>query len=122
MKATFSELLRARRAELGHNQKQAAEQIGVHAEEVSRWERGDVKAPRTKARGKLANYLRMTPTDLGRLVESEDEITGPGSNGAAHPSQNGATGIGPAALRRRAEAKREVADELDRLADELEGR
>lgn len=68
----LKDLLRARRAELGVTQAQAAEVVGVHKEEISRWERGEVRTPKVAQRAGIAKFLEMELGAVNALIDGSD--------------------------------------------------
>lgn len=59
--------LREQRKNKGHRQSEAAEQLGVHLNTLSRWETGDVPTSLDHFLS-LADYLEVTCDDLRSLL------------------------------------------------------
>lgn len=60
---TLGELLRAERTARGLTQRQAGPELAVTFQTYSRWERGHTSPP-MRYRGRLARWLRVTPTEV----------------------------------------------------------
>src|SRR3954471_5105682 len=69
---SLAALLFDRRTELGLRQDDAAKKIGVHTEEVGRWERGEVLRPNPENRRKIARFLKMDVSELNDLLGRAD--------------------------------------------------
>lgn len=61
---TFNNLIKQRRLELGLNQKDIADYVGVSEATVSRWESGEISNTRRDRIAKLAKILQVPPSDL----------------------------------------------------------
>lgn len=64
----WSELF-ARRQQLGHSQKKAAEMLDVPQQTFSDWESGKSE-PSRDVRGKLADYLQISRAELAVMVDN----------------------------------------------------
>jgi transcriptional regulator with XRE-family HTH domain len=84
--------LTERRKALGFNQEQLAAALEVDRTTVGRWERGETE-PRPYLRPKLARLLRISPSELGSLLDASARIR-PAETEAGAPATGQLPGSG----------------------------